>query len=81
MWQITAEVLEVLGDTGILVSGGNLTYLHIYGQDGKMGHFFSQAWQSADDMRSALSQNHGGGVPVDVIEKLVMASKVNDSKV
>lgn len=69
-------VLDELGDTGILVSGKNLTYLEIYGPGGKMGHYFSQTWPSADEMRSDLMQNHGGGIPIDVIEKLVMASQV-----
>lgn len=73
---MTNGVLEELGETGILVSGKNLTYLQIYGPGGKMGHFFSQTWQSADEMRSQLMQNHGGGIPIDVIEKLVMASQV-----
>lgn len=76
MWLMTNGVLEELGETGILVSGKNLTYLQIYGPGGKMGHFFSQTWQSADEMRSQLMQNHGGGIPIDVIEKLVMASQV-----
>ena len=76
MWLITLVALEVLGDTGILMRGENLTYREIYGPGGKMGHFFSQTWQSADDMRSDLMQNHGGGVPIDVIERVVAASEV-----
>ena len=75
MWLITTVALEELGETGILMRGENLTHLQIYGPGGKMGHFFSQTWQSADDMRSDLMQNHGGGIPIDVIEKLVMASQ------
>ena len=43
-----------------------------------MSSYFSQTWTSADAMRSELLQNHGGGVPVDVIEKLVIASEVID---
>lgn len=76
MWLMNLGVLDELGDTGILVSGKNLTYLEIYGPGGKMGHYFSQTWPSADEMRSDLMQNHGGGIPIDVIEKLVMASQV-----
>ena len=79
MWLMTLGVLDELGETGIVLSGENLTYLHIYGPGGKLGHYFSQTWQSADDMRSELMQNHGGGIPVDVIEKLVIASEVMDS--
>ena len=78
MWRMTVAALEELGETGIQMSGGNLTYLWIYGPNGKMSSYFSQTWTSADAMRSELMQNHGGGVPVDVIEKLVMASEVID---
>ena len=76
MWRMTVDVLEELGETGIQMSGGNLTYLQIYGPNGKMSSYFSETWTSADHMRSDLMQNHGGGVPVEVIEKLVMASEV-----
>jgi hypothetical protein len=79
MWQMTIEILEELGETGIVLSAENITYLHIYGPSGKMGHNFSQTWQSADDMRSEMMQNHGGGVPIDIIEKLVFASEVTSS--
>jgi hypothetical protein len=76
MWKITIEDLEALGETGIVISGKNLTYLEIYGPEGKMGNYFSRTWATADDMGSDLSQNHGGGVPMAVIERLVHASKV-----
>ena len=78
MWRITVEVLEELGETGILISGENLTYLQIYGPNGKMSSYFLETWTSAESMRSDLMQNHGGGVPVDVIEKLDIASEVID---
>jgi hypothetical protein len=78
MWQMTVEVLGELGATGIHISGKDLTYLEIYGPGGKMGHYFSSTWLTADAMRSDLFQNHGGGVPVAVIEKLVIASEVID---
>ena len=80
MWRITVEVLEELGETGIRMSGGNLTYLQIYGPNGKMSSYFSETWTSAESMRSELMQNHGGGVPVDVIEKLVIVLKVSPEK-
>ena len=76
MWRMTVDILEELGETGILMSGENVTYLQIYGPNGKMSGYFSETWPSADSMRSELMQNHGGGVPVEVIEKLVMASEV-----
>ena len=75
MWQITIEVLEELGETGIDDGGRDLTYLEIYGPDGKLGHF-SGSWPTAEAMRSDLSQNHGGGIPMSVIERLVLASEV-----
>ena len=77
MWRITIEVLEELGDTGIDVSGNDLTYLEIYGPEGRMG-FFSGSWSTAEAMRSDLMQNHVGGVPRRVIDKLVNASEVAD---
>jgi hypothetical protein len=79
MWQMTVEVLDELGATGIHISGKDLTYLEIYGPGGKMGHYFSSTWLTADAMRGDLFQNHGGGIPADVIEKLVAASEVMGS--
>ena len=76
MWKMTIEALEALGETGIVISGKNLTYLEIYGPGGKLGSF-SGTWPSYDAMLSELLQNHGGGVPADVIEKLVIASEVD----
>jgi hypothetical protein len=75
MWRITIEVLEELGDTGIDFGERNLTFLEIYGPEGRMG-YFSGTWQTAEAMRSELLQNHGGGVPAKVIEKLVLASEI-----
>lgn len=75
MWKMTIEALEALGETGIVISGKNLTYLEIYGPEGKMGHYFTKTWATANDMGSDLSQNHGGGVPMAVIEQVVNASK------
>ena len=74
---MSIEALEELGETGLILSGENLTYLKLYGPAGKMGHYFSQTWHSAEDMRSYLTQNHGGGVPIDVIERVVIASDVD----
>ena len=78
MWRITVDVLAELGETGIFISGRNLTYLEIYGPGGKLGSF-SGTWPSYDAMLSELLQNHGGGVPADVIYRLVAASEVIDA--
>jgi hypothetical protein len=75
MWRITIEVLKELGDTGIDFGERNLSYLEIYGPEGRMG-YFSGTWPTAEAMRSELMQNHGGGVPAAVIEKLVLTSEV-----
>jgi len=75
MWKMTPEVLAELGETGIFISGKNLTYSEIYGPGGKMGHYFSKTRPTADAMRSDLMQNHGGGVPISVIDRLVEACK------
>jgi hypothetical protein len=75
MWRITIEVLKELGDTGIDYGGRDLSYLEIYGPEGRMG-YFSRTWPTADAMLSELLQNHGGGVPAKVIEKLVLASEI-----
>jgi hypothetical protein len=76
MWRITIEVLDELGETGIDFLGKDLTYPEIYGPGGKMGHYFSKTWPTAEAMRSDLMQNHGGGIPIDVIDQLVNASEV-----
>ena len=78
MWKMTIEVLEELGETGIFTNDTNASYLEIYGPGGKMGHYFSSSWSTAEAMRSDLTQNHGGGVPIDVIDRLVTVSEVID---
>ena len=78
MCLMTLRTLDELGETGILMFGENLTYTQIYGPSGKLGHFFSWTWKSADSMRTDLMQNHGGGIPMSVIDKLVIASEVAD---
>ena len=75
MWKMTIEALEALGETGIVISDKNLTYLEIYGPGGKMGHYFLKTWATGNDMGSDLSQNHGGCVPMAVIEQVVNVSK------
>ena len=78
MWKMTIEVLEELRETGIYIYGTNASYLEIYGPGGKMGHYFSSTWPTAEAMRSDLTQNHGGGVPIGVIDRLVAVSEVID---
>jgi hypothetical protein len=47
--------------------------LYVYGPDGRMG-YWGMVWDTAQDMRSTLCQNMGGGVPIEVIDKLVSLS-------
>jgi hypothetical protein len=36
--------------------------------------YWGMVWNTAQDMRSTLCQNMGGGVPIEVIDKLVSLS-------
>lgn len=46
----------------------------IYGKDGSLGHLHDTVASSADDLRAVLTQNHGGGVPIEVIDEIVAAA-------
>jgi hypothetical protein len=52
----------------------------IYGADGKLRHYWDRIWSSAEEMRSDLMQNMGGGVPIEVIDELVgIAQELNST--
>ena len=55
------------------VEANGFTTLFAYGPDGRMG-YWGMVWNTAQDMRSTLCQNMGGGVPIEVIDKLVSLS-------
>jgi hypothetical protein len=77
-WEITYESLAALEESQAwknwpAVDANGFTALYAYGPDGKMG-YWGMVWDSAQDMRSTLCQNMGGGVPIEVIDKLVSLS-------
>ena len=43
----------------------------IYGKDGLLGHLHDTVASSPDDLRAVLTQNHGGGVPIEVVDEIV----------
>jgi len=49
----------------------------IYGPEGRLNHW-GQVWSTENDMLGALSDNHGGGVPIDVIKELVKLAATAD---
>jgi hypothetical protein len=78
VWRITDESLAALedllawADWAIRGSHG-FTARDIYGPDGRIFHWGS-TWPTAEAMSSALCDNHGGGVPIGVIDELVRLS-------
>ncbi len=52
----------------------------IYGQEGKLKQYWESYWSSAEEMRSDLMQNMGGGIPINVIDELVgIVQKLNST--
>ena len=77
-WEITYESLAALEESHAwknwpAVETNGFTALFAYGPDGRMG-YWGMVWNTAQDMHSTLSQNMGGGVPIEVIDKLVSLS-------
>ena len=77
-WEIAYESLAALEESQAwknwpAVDANGFTALYAYGPDGKMG-YWGMVWDTAQDMRSTLCQNMGGGVPIEVIDKLVSLS-------
>ena len=76
-WRATIAALDRLGATEAFgafaerwdrgVPGDPLTPWRVYGGLVRM----HAEWPSAADMRRALCDNHGGGVPIDVIDAFV----------
>lgn len=75
-WRVTVAALERLGTTEAFrefaerwdagAPGDPMTPQRAYGRVIDGG-----AWDSAAAMRSALCSNHGGGIPIAVIDALV----------
>jgi len=77
-WEITYESLAALEESHPWKNWTaddtyGYTTLYVYGPDGRMG-YWGMVWNTAQDMRSTLCQNMGGGVPIEVIDKLVSFS-------
>lgn len=75
-WRVTIAALERLGATAAFrefaarwnagVPGDPMTPQRAYG-----GLVDDDGWASAEALRAALCSNHGGGMPIDVIDALV----------
>ena len=72
-WKITTAALKKLAATATWKSHGpgSFTPEAIYGLNGALGHLFNVSFTTRDELREALVENHGGGVPFKVIETLV----------
>jgi type I restriction enzyme M protein len=60
-------------------AGHTLTAADIYGPAGKLAHHWDVTHDTAQSLQTALSENMGGGVPIDVIKALVDAAQVADA--
>jgi len=81
-WRITDAALTALEKSKAWKAwakqGHGLTPADIYGPDGKLAVHWDITHDTADSLCSALSDNMGGGVPIDVINALVDAAQVAD---
>ena len=57
--------------TNTLGQVAGFTAESIYGPEGKLKHYWDRFWDSPEQMRMDLLQNMGGGVPIELIDKLV----------
>ncbi len=76
MLRINSSVLARLGVSAVWKNSnpllaGRFTPEEIDGPSGKLNSFWNIEWINEDEMRSALYQNMGGGVPVEIIEELI----------
>ena len=75
--QISHSALSKLQNTNAWISsnftnGEGFTAEEIYGPAGKLGWLWPLSWQEPDEMRADLCTNMGGGVPIEVIDALVL---------
>ncbi len=84
-WCITERSLRALAETAewhefthfwesTVSSDSPITPEWVYGAEGKMSHLWFTSWDSPEAMRNDVSCNHGGGVPMSVINVLVELS-------
>jgi len=71
-WKITPAALKQLATTEAwrFHAPADTTPEEIYGKNGSMGHLFNEPFATRADLQDALAENHGGGVPMEVIEAL-----------
>lgn len=71
-WKVTDAALRALGRTEAwrLHAPGGHTPASLYGKGGAMGHLYGVPFETEGDLQAALAENHGGGVPMEVIEVL-----------
>ena len=60
-------------------TGHAFTPTDIYGPTGKLAHHWDTTHDTAGSLLIALSENMGGGVPIDVIKALVEAAQISDA--
>jgi hypothetical protein len=72
---ITDEILDELQTSEIWMSAKSFTSQFtpksIYGPEGKISWLWGLSWDSEDAMRSDFYTNMGGGVPIEIIDKLI----------
>ncbi len=76
-WTVDTRSLAALGATTAWqqwvsrLAGDRWTPEAIYGPGGSMPHHFGRPFPTAEALRTALLENMGGGVPIEVIDALV----------
>ena len=79
-WRVTDSALNALEKSKPWKiwgkEGHGFTPTDIYGPSGKLGHLWEVTHDNAESFRKALSDNMGGGVPIDVIKAMVDVAQV-----
>jgi type I restriction enzyme M protein len=82
-WRITDAALTALEKSKAwktwAKTGHTFTAADIYGPDGKLGHHWDITHATATSLHAALSDNMGGGAPIEVINALVDAAQIADA--
>ena len=81
-WRITDTALTALEKSKAwktwAKTGHGFTPSDIYGPAGKLGHQWEITHDTGESLPHALSDNMGGGVPIDITKALVDAAQVAD---